>query len=110
MSESLRDAWYALDKDCVLVHGAARGADKTAAKIWTSRGLVDEPHPANWKQFGRAAGHIRNEEMVALGADLMLAFLVADAAPGEPPRNVGTRNCIKQARDAGIEVIEVWEL
>lgn len=63
----------------VIVHGdCPRGADRLAAN-WASRhGLRSEAHPAVWRPAGvydRAAGFKRNAEMVALGADICLAFI-----------------------------------
>lgn len=91
-------AHLALDSDpeTVLVHGAARGADLLAARIWQEHGLPTEAHPADWDAFGRSAGFIRNARMVRLGADVCLAFHL-DNSPG-------TASCIQLARDAGIPV------
>lgn len=85
----------------VLVHGAARGADQLAAVVGKSMGFVLDPHPAQWSVHGKAAGPIRNKEMVDLGADLMLAF----------PRGAsrGTRGCMQLAAEAGIEIVNVTE-
>lgn len=85
----------------ILVHGAARGADQLAASIGKSMGFVLDPHPAQWSVHGKAAGPIRNKEMVDLGADLMLAF----------PRGAsrGTRGCMQLAAEAGIEIVNVTE-
>ncbi len=85
----------------VLVHGAARGADQLAAAVGKSMGFILEPHPAQWSVHGKAAGPIRNKEMVDLGADLMLAF----------PRGAsrGTRGCMQLAAEAGIEIVNVTE-
>lgn len=68
-------AWRSRYPDAVLVHGAARGADSIAAAIWTSWGLPVEAHPADWHRHGRAAGLLRNRRMVALGAQVCLAFI-----------------------------------
>lgn len=83
--------------DVVVVHGAARGADTIAGKVAQHSGLVEERHPADWSKNGRAAGPIRNAEMVSLGADVCLAF----------PRGAsrGTRGCMALAEKAGIPVI-----
>lgn len=56
-----------------------------------------EAHPANRDQYGRAAGMRRNAEMVALGADVCLAFPIS--------KSVGTRQCMQLAKAAGIPVI-----
>lgn len=79
----------------VLVHGAADGADTIAAAYWASFGFPVEPHPPNYKRYNRkAAPHIRNAQMVHLGADHCYAFLLNDSP--------GTLSCIKLAKAASI--------
>lgn len=93
-----------------VVHGAAypkpeRGArpDRSAdwlIHLWCDRnGVKEETHPADWKTRGRAAGIIRNADMVKLGADECVAF---------PGAGNGTRDCMKRAAAAGIPVRPVW--
>jgi hypothetical protein len=67
----------------LLVHGACpRGADAIAAAYAArTHGYQIEAHPADWRRYGRAAGHRRNAEMIALGADGCVAF-IRDASPG----------------------------
>jgi hypothetical protein len=97
------------DKEIVIVHGAARGADTLAenyvhntAQYLTSKGyrIRQEKHPAKWDDHGRSAGPIRNQEMVDKGADICVAFIKGGAA------NRGTTDCSGRARKAGIEVLE----
>jgi hypothetical protein len=85
------------DQDVTVVHGGARGADTIAADIARRLGCQLERHPAQW-QDGPAAGPRRNRHMVALGADVCLAFPL-----GESP---GTRGCVELAHAAGIPVTE----
>jgi hypothetical protein len=95
-----------------VVHGAARGADRFAAE-WCHLPdepgyhvtVVEEPHPADWARYGKAAGPMRNREMVDLGADLVLAFPL----PGPRERSRGTWDCVEAAEAHGIPV-EVKEL
>lgn len=70
----------------VIVHGACpRGADVMASRFcednawWVDNmgaELAEERHPADWERLGKRAGFVRNAQMVALGADLCLAFIV----------------------------------
>lgn len=52
-----------------------------------------EPHPADWSR-GKRAGHDRNQLMVDLGADAVLAF------PTRSSR--GTYDCAARVERAGI--------
>lgn len=63
-----------LPGDTVVVHGAARGADRIAGQEAQKLGLLVEEHPADWNLHRKRAGFIRNEQMAKLGADLCLAF------------------------------------
>lgn len=87
--QAIRDALASVislqgPENVTVVHGAAsRGADAIADRVATSwgGGLTVERHPADWARFGRSAGFRRNADMVALGADLCLAFIL-DGSPG----------------------------
>lgn len=82
-----------------VIHGGARGADWCAHLFATSaRNLEELAFPAKWKIHGKAAGPIRNQEMLDVGKpDLVIAF------PGGP----GTADMVKRSRKAGFAVIEV---
>lgn len=104
-----------------VVHGSCPTGADAAAHVWcalpTEPGcgvtVVEEPHPASWSTCTRlcyhkprpdgrcpAAGPRRNGEMVALGADVVLAF------PLDGPRHLsrGTWDCVDRANAAGIPV------
>jgi hypothetical protein len=87
--------WVCLDD--VIVHGNARGADALAKARAMVEGISTEAHPADWKKYGRAAGVIRNQEMLDTGVDLVIAF----------PGGRGTDDMIKRARAAHIPNIVV---
>lgn len=81
----------------ILIHGDARGAD-TLAKEWAEYGGLDvESYPADWSTHGRAAGPIRNQQMLASGVDYVIAF----------PGGRGTAHMVQIAKAAGVVV---WDL
>jgi hypothetical protein len=88
------------DHEFVLVDGdCPYGGADVACRTWVAiRGprVRSEQHPADWNTHGKAAGPIRNQAMVDLGADLCLAFPRADSK--------GTWDCVRRAADAGIPV------
>lgn len=82
-----------------LIHGGAEGADTMAEKWANENGLWIERHAASWKLYGKAAGPIRNSEMVNSHPNVCVAFLMEGSR--------GTRDCLSKAQRAGIETVEV---
>lgn len=82
-----------------IVHGGARGVDELAGKLAAGAGYDVEVHEANWVKLGKGAGPIRNQEMVDLGANLVLAF----PAVGSKGKG-GTWDLIHRAADANMTV------
>lgn len=78
LGEGIRLGWRRLGNPnpVVLVHGGAGGADTMADNVARRHPEFQvEVHMANWKAEPRMGGYIRNELMVNLGADLLLAFI-----------------------------------
>lgn len=81
-----------------LIHGAASGADSHAGAWAKSRGIAVKEFPADWSLNGKAAGPIRNHQMLIVGKpDLVVAF----------PGGRGTDDMVRKARDVGVRVVEV---
>lgn len=82
----------------LVITGAAGGADGLARSWAFSRQITVAEFPANWRGLGKKAGPLRNGEMIELmKPDVIIAF----------PGGNGTINCIQQAKNAGVPVIEV---
>lgn len=79
-----------------IIDGGAKGADYLAYMYAIKHSIKHESFPADWEEFGKAAGHIRNQQMLDEGKpDLVIAF----------PGGKGTANMISRAEAAGVEVI-----
>lgn len=82
----------------LIIQGGAFGADACASEWAYTRNVLEHQFPADWKKHGRAAGPIRNQQMIDQGKpDLVVAF------PGGP----GTADMVRRAKAAGVKVIEV---
>ncbi len=57
-----------------VIHGDCRGADRLAGKIAKELGMRVTKFPANWKEHGRAAGPIRNQQMLDEDPDIVIGF------------------------------------
>lgn len=86
------------EMEAVLVHGDCPSGADHHAQVWADLqpGITAERHPADWNAHGKAAGPIRNQQMVDLGADVVLAF--------PHPDSRGTTHCVEAARRAGLRV------
>jgi len=80
----------------MIISGCARGADTLGIEWAEAKGVEVARFPADWKTHGRAAGPIRNQQMLEEGKpDLVVAF----------PGARGTADMIRRARAAGVELI-----
>ena len=86
----------------LLLHGGARGADAAIGRAAQQLGWSALVMPAQWQLHGRAAGPIRNRELleqaiakaVAHTSSGSLASVLVVAFPGGP----GTASLVQQAR------------
>jgi ABC-type Fe3+-hydroxamate transport system substrate-binding protein len=82
----------------VIIHGDVVGLDRLAGQWAVNKSLKVERYPADWAKHRRAAGPIRNKQMLDESKpDLVVAF----------PGGGGTANTVKQAREAGVPVMVI---
>ena len=79
----------------VIISGTARGADQMGERYARERGFQLRRFPADWEQYGKSAGHIRNAKM-ADNADALIAFWNGESK--------GTKNMIDNARRKSLAV------
>lgn len=100
------DAFHAKHNVTRLIHGKAHGADTLAAH-WAATQkhagggrIYEDGYAAAWRRLGRAAGMIRNAQMLREGdPDAVLAF----------PGGRGTEGMMRLALKAGVPVWRVMD-
>ena len=81
-----------------IIDGGARGADTMAGAFARKIGVEHSRFHADWMGYGRAAGVIRNQQMLDEGKpDLVIAF----------PGGRGTADMVRRATKAGVAVRKI---
>lgn len=68
------NAAHAKQPISMVIEGGARGADELARRWARNNGVHSATVPALWTAKGKAAGHLRNEAMLALVPDAAIVF------------------------------------
>jgi hypothetical protein len=90
-----------LPKYSTIIHGGCRGIDTITDSIAKKLKLNVEAYPLtkeDWNVYGRAAGPIRNRQMLDQKPDLVLAF------HEDITSSKGTKDTMKEAHRRGIKV------
>ena len=61
------------NKDIEIVSGRAYGVDRLGERYAVEHNIPIKTFPADWKSYGKSAGHIRNY-LMAEYADVLIAF------------------------------------
>lgn len=102
--DAIRRELEKFSKDTVVIEGEARGADTLGREVAEEMGFEVEAYPADWEQYGKAAGPIRNKEMLIQGKpDMVLAF------HRRISESKGTTHMMKIANKAGVVVVLIKE-
>jgi hypothetical protein len=92
-----------------IIHGGACGADSLAGSWAVLRKIPQVVFPARWDDFGKAAGILRNQQMLEQGLpEYAIAF----------PGGTGTADMLARVRAAGVpgqrfdalgNAVEFWD-
>lgn len=81
-----------------IIQGGATGADFLARQYADFQNIPVRTFEAEWDRLGKAAGPIRNRQMLDEGKpDIVVAF----------PGGNGTADMVRQAKRAGVKVLEI---
>lgn len=73
MLKSVCDAMLSDITEIEIVSGTANGADALGERYANENGYIIHKFPANWQQFGKGAGYIRNGQMAKF-SDILIVF------------------------------------
>jgi len=99
------DFLNATGKVTCVIEGEAPGADTFARQWAMDRNIPFDAFEAHWEDYGRAAGPIRNTEMILVGKPELVVAFTRDLSNSR-----GTANMVAQARTKGIPVIVLGEV
>ena len=97
--KTIEDYIKTLPRGSVVIQGMCNGADLIARKRAKIHRLEVIDFNPDWERFGRAAGPIRNRDMLEKGKPDRVVAFHNNLAHGK-----GTQNMINQAVDAGVPV------
>lgn len=86
-----------LPVDCMIIHGDCRGADKISGYLANKRGMAVFPYKADWYKHGKAAGPIRNQEMLDFFEPKMVIAFHSNIVNSK-----GTKDMLNRAHKCGL--------
>lgn len=105
-----RQRGCAQEPNVLLIQGDAKGAD-TMARDWAeSRGVDHRDFPAKWELYGKAAGSMRNEEMLCFLRCTPARRKVIVAFHDDLAASRGTAHMVDIARKSGIPTFHLERL
>ena len=92
-----------LPSETEIVSGHCEGADMLGEQYAKEHGCALHIFPAEWTKYGKAAGPIRNKEMVDYIASADKSLVIAFVSNNTR----GTKNTVAQAKKLNIPVVEI---
>ena len=86
----------------ILIHGACDGADIICGEIAKALGFIVRDYPANWNEFGKRAGPIRNQQMINVEHTVDEPFNLCIAFHNNIKDSKGTFDMMKRSKKANI--------
>lgn len=91
--------------ETVLIHGACRGADIICAAVAEALGFVVRGYPADWDGLGKAAGPVRNQQMLTLENTVVEPIDVVLVFHDNIASSRGTADMVKRSEKEGLMVV-----
>ena len=96
----IQDYLNTISRTTIIIHGGARGADSLAGNLATSLKMKVIKFPAEWDKYGKAAGVLRNQQMLDDGHPDLVVYFHKDLENSK-----GTKDMVTRAVDNKIKTI-----
>lgn len=96
----VREYLDTISRTAIIIHGGARGADSIAGNLATYLNMKVIKYPADWDKYGRAAGILRNQQMLDEGHPDLVVYFHKDLENSK-----GTKDMVTRAVDNKIKTI-----
>lgn len=96
----VQDYLNTISRTTIIIHGGARGADSLAGNLATSLNMKVIKFPAEWDKYGKAAGVLRNQQMLDDGHPDLVVYFHKDLENSK-----GTKDMVTRAVDNKIKTI-----
>ena len=96
----VREYLDTISRTAIIIHGGARGADSIAGNLATYLNMKVIKYPADWDKYGKAAGILRNQQMLNEGHPDLVVYFHKDLENSK-----GTKDMVTRAVDNKIKTI-----
>jgi len=96
----VQDYLNTIPRTAIIIHGGARGADSLAGNLATSLKMKVIKFSAEWDKYGKAAGVLRNQQMLDDGHPDLVVYFHKDIENSK-----GTKDMVTRAVDNKIKTI-----
>ena len=96
----VQDYLKTIPRTAIIIHGGAKGADSLAGNLATSLKMKIIKFPADWNKYGKAAGVLRNQQMLDEGHPDLVVYFHKDIENSK-----GTKDMVTRAIDNKIKTI-----
>ena len=96
----VREYLDTISRTAIIIHGGAKGADSIAGNHATYLNMKVIKYPADWDKYGKAAGVLRNQQMLDEGYPDLVVYFHKDLENSK-----GTKDMVTRAVDNKIKTI-----
>jgi hypothetical protein len=104
----VQDYLETLSKTTIIIHGGAKGADSIAGNLATYLNMKVIKCPADWDKYGKAAGVLRNQQMLDEEHPDLIVYFHKDLENSKGTKDMVTKAISNQIKTINGETGEIY--